>query len=212
MLAGAPQPQPSREASPDRGVGPARAALETFDQAGPPPLPAPPPLAVRVTYALSASRPRRAPHARERPILVQRWQRVDEWWRRQDASREALSAMNRDEQSWLGRLGRWLRGQDDCARQRKRLSERLVELGELAPSQQAHQAKVVCNDVAAIATEVRGLVERGQTTGRTRRTARHTLSSKPRGKARPQAPVPSSNVCERRSECSNRGTQRSRPS
>ena len=162
MLAGAPQPQPVVKHH-RIAVSDLRAALETFDQAGPPPLPAPPPLAVRVTYAWSVVPEARPPRARASD-LVQRWQRVDEWWRRQvDASREALSAMNRDEQSWLGRLGRWLRGQDDRARQRKRLSERLVELGELAPSQQAHQAKVVCNDVAAIATEVRGLVERGQT-------------------------------------------------
>jgi|JI10StandDraft_1071094.scaffolds.fasta_scaffold15764_6 hypothetical protein len=162
ILPGSPQPQAvvkhHRIPVPDL-----RAALETFDHAELGQLPNPPPLAVRVTYAWNVVPEARPPRARASD-LVQRWQRVDEWWRRQvDASREALSAMDREEQSLLGRLGRWLRGQDDRKRQRKRLSERLVELGELAPSQQANQAKAVCKDVAAVAAEVRAIAEQGQT-------------------------------------------------
>lgn len=139
-------------------LGELTAGLIEFETMRPNALPDPPKLAKRVTYRWTL-KPPHAPSGAGAAGLIREWKALDEWADRElELARGALKALDSDERSFLGELKRWLTGYDGVRSRARSLSEQLVELGEVRPSQRGPEAKDVVSRIAAASGELKDIL------------------------------------------------------
>jgi hypothetical protein len=124
-------------------LGELRASLSEFEAAAPLQLPEPAPLARQVVYEWLTV-PETVPTGAAKAQIVRQWIALDEWASRGvSVLQQSLASMEGEERSFLGRLKGWLRGQDAVQRERDRLRDALVEIGEQTPSQRRDARETV---------------------------------------------------------------------
>lgn len=120
-----------------------RASLATFEAATPPSWRAPSPLAKNVVYAWRTL-PEVVPAGAGKAQIIRQWTALDEWASRSvTILRQRLSSMEGEERGILDRLKGLWRGHSVVARERKRIGDALVEIGEQPPSQRSDAAELV---------------------------------------------------------------------
>ncbi len=131
--------------------------LASFDANEPAAPPDRPILARKVTYRWTAV-PETPPRGAREDGLLAAWRAVDEWARRGvDSLRQSLESLEED-RGLMERIRGKIKVSDDSRDLRKRLSDRLVELGEIPPSQDPGNAGQRIREISEIGRKVQDLL------------------------------------------------------
>lgn len=141
-----------------------RASLATFDTAEPSDFRPPSPLAKRVHYTWRTV-PAVVPAGAGKAPMVRQWIALDEWASASVRTlRQRLETMEGEERSFLDRLRGVLRGQDAVQRERARIRDALVEIGEQPLSQRSVvDAAETARRLMEEDGRIRGLLSEAQT-------------------------------------------------